>query len=76
MTGTVSPMDACTGGAAVVYDAGLGEYDFGPSHPMAPVRVALTMRLAGDLGVLDRLEVAPAPMGTLDQLVTVHDPIK
>ncbi|MCA1981583.1 acetoin utilization protein AcuC [Nocardioides nematodiphilus] len=67
-------MDGCTGGAAVVYDASLGEYDFGPSHPMAPVRVALTMRLAGDLGVLDRLEVAPAPMGTLDQLVTVHDP--
>lgn len=67
-------MDACPGPAAVVYDASLGEYDFGAGHPMAPVRVALTMRLAECLGVLDRMQVVPAPMATEDDLVTVHDP--
>jgi acetoin utilization protein AcuC len=67
-------MAACSGPSAVVYDASLGEYDFGPDHPMAPLRVALTMRLAECLGVLGHLEVVPAPMATEDQLVTVHDP--
>jgi len=65
---------SCTGPAVVVYDDSLGAYDFGPQHPMAPLRVDLTMRLADELGVLRALEVVPAPMATLDQLVTVHDP--
>ena len=36
-------------------------YDFGPMHPMAPVRLELTMRLAHDLGVLDSVEVVTVP---------------
>lgn len=64
----------CSGPATVVYDPGLVEYDFGPSHPMAPLRVDLTMRLADQLGVLERLRVVPAPVAGEDQLVTVHDP--
>ena len=63
----------CSGPATVVYDPSLGEYDFGPSHPMAPLRVDLTMRLADEIGVLGRgLRVVPAPMATEDQLLTVH----
>ena len=45
----------CVGPATVVFDSSLTAYDFGPSHPMSPIRVDLTMRLARDLGVLDRL---------------------
>ncbi|MEP9384969.1 acetoin utilization protein AcuC [Nocardioides sp. KR10-350] len=67
----------CSGPATVVYDPSLSEYDFGPSHPMAPLRVALTMRLADEIGVLSRpvggLRVVPAPMASYDQLLTVHD---
>ena len=48
-------MPACAGPATVVFDPSLTEYDFGAAHPMSPIRVDLTMRLAGDLGVLDRL---------------------
>ena len=44
----------CPGPASVVFDKTLTEYDFGPGHPMSPVRVDLTMRLADELGVLDR----------------------
>jgi len=58
----------------VVFDPTLTEYDFGPSHPMSPVRVDLTMRLASDLGVLDRLRIVPAPMADVDLIATVHDP--
>jgi len=43
----------CVGPATVVFDSSLTAYDFGPSHPMSPIRVDLTMRLARDLGVLD-----------------------
>ena len=35
----------------VVWDDRLSEYDFGPGHPLAPVRVQLAMRLAGEFGL-------------------------
>ena len=38
----------------VVWDERLAEYDFGPGHPLAPIRVRLAMRLAADLGLLAR----------------------
>jgi acetoin utilization protein AcuC len=66
-------MIECAGGASVVFDSSLTDYDFGPEHPMAPVRVDLTMRLADELGVLKGLEVVPAPMADDDLIATVHD---
>ena len=39
----------------------LAGYDFGPSHPMAPVRVELAVRLARDLGVLEPASTCCAP---------------
>jgi len=50
--------------AALVYDETLTAYDFGPTHPMSPVRVDLTVSLARKAGVLDRIrtvvdELAP-----------------
>ncbi|MBO0819206.1 MAG: acetoin utilization protein AcuC, partial [Actinobacteria bacterium] len=50
-------------------------YDFGPSHPLAPIRVELTVELARDFGVLDTSGVsvaAPEPAGPAD-LELVHD---
>lgn len=41
-----------SGSAVVVRDEGLRAYDFGPAHPLAPVRVELTFALADELGVL------------------------
>jgi acetoin utilization protein AcuC len=65
-------MPACEVPATVVFDPSLTEYDFGPSHPMAPIRVDLTMRLARDLGVLERARLVDAPMADDDLLATVH----
>lgn len=64
-----------TGSACVVFDDELTQYDFGPGHPMAPVRVDLTMRLARSLGVLDLagLELIPAPTASDDELALIHD---
>ena len=68
-------MVECSGPATVVFDPSLTAYSFGPSHPMSPVRVDLTMRLAGELGVVgDRLRLVPAPMADDDLIATVHDP--
>ncbi|MCB0908566.1 MAG: acetoin utilization protein AcuC, partial [Nocardioidaceae bacterium] len=64
----------CPGPATVVFDKALTEYNFGPEHPMSPIRVDLTMRLAEQLGVLERLTVVPAPIATEDLIATVHDP--
>lgn len=71
-------MHSCSGPATVVFDPSLTEYDFGPTHPMSPLRVDLTMRLADELGVLagsgGTVRTVAAPMATMDQLVAVHDP--
>jgi acetoin utilization protein AcuC len=66
-------MPACSVPATVVFDPSLTEYDFGASHPMSPIRVDLTMRLARDLGVLDRLPCVDAPMASDDLIGTVHE---
>ena len=68
------------GPACVVFDKTLTDYDFGPTHPMSPIRVDLTMRLADELGVLAApgsaagpglLQVA-APIAPDDLIATVH----
>ena len=61
----------------VVWDEAFTSYDFGPTHPMRPVRLELTMALAGQLGVLARPGVrvqAPTPAAD-DLLELVHDPL-
>ena len=68
----------CAGPSTVVFDPTLTDYDFGPHHPMSPIRVDLTMQLAHELGVTatdgqSRLRVVPAPMADLDRIATVHD---
>ena len=60
----------------VVWDDEFLSYDLGPEHPLNPVRLALTVSLARQLGVLDRPNVtmlAPRPAGE-DLLTLVHDP--
>jgi acetoin utilization protein AcuC len=59
----------------VAWDERLTDYHFGPGHPMAPVRVELTMRLAHEFGLWDQPGVtmaAPAP-ATDAELKLVHD---
>lgn len=65
-----------SGAASVVFEDGLTRYDFGVGHPLAPVRVDLTMRLAHDLGVFDSpdVEIVPAPTASDDELALVHSP--
>src|SRR6187200_556812 len=72
VAGSVRHME-CPGPASVVFDKSLTEYDFGPGHPMSPVRVDLTMRLAEELGVLEHLRMVEAPIADDDLIATVHD---
>ena len=46
------------GPAGVVWDDSLLGYDMGDDHPLHPVRLGLTMRLATGLGVLDGIDAA------------------
>jgi acetoin utilization protein AcuC len=60
----------------VAWDDKLTEYDFGPGHPLAPVRVELTVALARAFGVLTGpgvTEAAPLP-ATDAELELIHDP--
>jgi acetoin utilization protein AcuC len=65
-----------TGSACVVFDPTLTDYDFGPEHPMAPLRVDLTMLLAAEMGVLGTggLATVDAPVASDELVATVHDP--
>src|SRR3954451_2497338 len=58
----------------VAWDERLVGYDFGPGHPLAPIRVELTIALARSLGVLDRehVEMLPVTSATDDELTLVH----
>ena len=60
----------------VAWEERLTSYDFGPQHPLAPIRVKLTMELARAFGVLTRdgVTVAPAGAATDAELQLVHDP--
>jgi acetoin utilization protein AcuC len=60
----------------VAWDDRLTGYDFGPGHPMAPIRLKLTMELseAFGLGRQDGVSVqVPAP-ATVAELELIHDP--
>ena len=54
------------------WDDALTRYDFGPSHPMNPIRIDLLMRLAEAMGVLAAVEVVPPTSATAAELGRVH----
>lgn len=60
----------------VVWSTAMLGYDFGPTHPMAPLRLELTFRLAGELGLLDAdgVEVVGAEVPPDALLETAHTP--
>ncbi|HXA60591.1 MAG TPA: acetoin utilization protein AcuC [Streptosporangiaceae bacterium] len=62
-------------GVQVFWDDKLTSYDFGPTHPLNPVRVELTMQLARDCGVLAHPNVSVEGFEPADDdlLRLVHD---
>jgi len=61
--------------ARVIWDPSFTSYDFGPDHPMSPVRLDLTARLCAAFGLFDRPDVElVSPEAAGDALLeTVHD---
>jgi acetoin utilization protein AcuC len=62
---------------AVSWDDRLTSYDFGPGHPLAPVRVELTMALAREFGLLDGpgVSMITPEAASPDLLELIHDPV-
>jgi acetoin utilization protein AcuC len=56
----------------VLWDDAYLSYNFG-EHPLNPIRLAFTIRLARELGVLDRVDLLAPVAATEAQLLTVHD---
>jgi acetoin utilization protein AcuC len=69
-------MDIMTCTLHVAWDERLAGYDFGPGHPMAPIRLKLTMELARAFGLfhLDRVSVEVPPPATRAELELYHSP--
>lgn len=61
---------------ALVWDEALAAYDFGPQHPLKPVRVLLTVELARAYGLLDLANMTPLKPrpATREELELVHLP--
>jgi len=62
--------------AVLAWDEEMCAYDFGPGHPMTPLRLRLTARLCRDLGLLEPqgpIALLPATPATDDELAMVHD---
>lgn len=62
--------------ARLVWDQRFTRYDFGPGHPMHPLRLWLTHRLLDEFGVLadPGLEIGSAEPADISALGTVHSP--
>ncbi|HSI93623.1 MAG TPA: hypothetical protein VK925_08995, partial [Jiangellaceae bacterium] len=60
----------------IAWDDAVTQYNFGRSHPLNPVRLDLTMRLARALGVLDgrSVRIVSPPTAGDDLLTTFHTP--
>ncbi|MFH9423296.1 acetoin utilization protein AcuC [Streptomyces sp. NPDC017529] len=64
-----------SGRAQLMWDEAVTGYDFGPGHPMDPVRLALTMRLVEAFGLdrgPDAVEVVAAKAAGVSTLGLVH----
>lgn len=59
--------------ACAIWGEDFTKYNFGPGHPMAPVRLDLTARLCRELGVFDDVEIVDVEMADDELLATVHD---
>ncbi|AUS77813.1 acetoin utilization protein AcuC [Actinoalloteichus sp. AHMU CJ021] len=59
--------------AVVVWDESYLGYNLGEHHPLNPRRLDLTMRLAGELGLLADVSVLRPPEATSAQLTRVHE---
>jgi acetoin utilization protein AcuC len=60
--------------AAVVWTPEFLTYDLGDDHPLDPVRLDLTMRLARDLGVLEGVEPLVPTQAPDEEVQRVHVP--
>jgi acetoin utilization protein AcuC len=60
----------------VAWDDALTQYNFGRSHPLNPVRLELTIRLARALGILDGPDIQIVPPALADDalLTSFHTP--
>src|ERR1700689_4427622 len=60
----------------VAWDDRLAGYDFGPGHPMAPIRLKLTMELSDAFGFgrQDGISVQVPASATVAELELIHDP--
>ncbi|SDL34442.1 acetoin utilization protein AcuC [Streptomyces indicus] len=61
-----------SGRAQLMWDDAVTGYDFGPEHPMDPVRLALTRKLIGAFGLDRELEVVAAKAAGESTLRLVH----
>jgi acetoin utilization protein AcuC len=61
---------------AIPWDDSLAAYDFGPQHPLKPIRVQLTVDLWRAYGLLDRpnVDVINPRVATREELELVHTP--
>ena len=61
---------------ALVWDDAFEAYDFGPQHPLKPIRVVLTVALvrACGLDALPNVSAVIPRSATRAELETIHDP--
>lgn len=62
---------------AFVWDDELRHYDFGPGHPLSPIRTVLAYKLIESLHILEQPNcriLGDVALATDDELLRVHDP--
>nr|MDO8099301.1 acetoin utilization protein AcuC [Candidatus Njordarchaeota archaeon] len=59
---------------ALIYSDEFMKYDFGPTHPLRPIRLKLTFELLREIGILKNssVDVHPPRQATEDELLMIH----
>lgn len=56
------------------YNPEVGNFHYGPKHPMKPHRLALTHSLVMEYGLLDKMDVFTPKRATYEELAQFHTP--
>lgn len=71
LQGVASPL---SGKTVLVYDDALRSYDFGPHHPLKPIRLKLAVELSKSIGVLksSKVSLVEPSEADVEQILLFH----
>ncbi|ORY80772.1 hypothetical protein BCR35DRAFT_291286 [Leucosporidium creatinivorum] len=72
MAGVMSPISGTKKRTCYFFDSDIGNYHYGPSHPMKPHRIRMTHSLVMNYGLYKKMEIFRAKPATRKEMAQFH----